>query len=110
MPISAKSLIYKAIAYAQGIDLYSYTGIEPAQPKALRALDSYRCRPPVALHCAQMRREAALSASVPGNGPNRPPVPLQCPRPCLPIAAGTAPALRPPSEYQQLIIQLFKKC
>ena len=81
MPISAKSLIYKAIAYAQGIDLYSYTGIVPAQPKALRALDSYRCRPPVALHCAQM----------PSNGPHSPATALQCLSLGYPIAQGTAP-------------------
>ena len=96
MPISAKSLIYKAIAYAQGIVLYSYTGIpgiapalsargalSASVPKALRALDSYRCRPPVALHCAQM----------PSNGPNRPATALQCLSLGYPIAAGTAAAL-----------------
>ena len=109
MPIGAKPLICKGIGNAQGIDLYSYTGI-PGIAKALRALDSYRCRPHVALHCAQM----------PGNGPKWPAMAPAVPRLYLPIADSPAPALRRPGErlrsgprsgpYQHLIMQLFKKC
>lgn len=47
---------------------------------------------------------------MPGNGPKWPAVPFAVPRPCLPIAASPAPATARPSEYQCLLIQLFKEC
>lgn len=54
-----------------------------------------RYRPSVRAQCPQM----------PGNAPNRPHKASQCPRPALPIAAGTVPALRRPGEYEQLLMQ-----
>ena len=104
MPIGAKCLICKVLAMPYAM----HCTVIQAQATA-QAKDSYRCRPPVALHCAQMRREAALSASVPGNGPKWPAMALAVPRLYLPIADGTAPATARSGEYQHLIMELFKK-